>query len=159
MPTEWHVLNWRGLKSSPGWPREALNAPSKRRLLSTGARITGARHRGLPLPGSANCSPDLSLSSKAHAKLRKVCLSPAEADEAPAPACRTIRGSAFRSGAAAGESCAGSETVTNQSEGVCSTGGHSQPGWRGDGEGTDASAGRKARLCIPSRLVHKVIKG
>lgn len=41
-----HVLNWRGLKSSPDWPWEALNAPSKQSLLSTAAQITRVRHRG-----------------------------------------------------------------------------------------------------------------
>lgn len=44
--TQCHVLNQRGLKSSPNWPREALNLPSKWRLLSTAAQITGVRHRG-----------------------------------------------------------------------------------------------------------------
>lgn len=46
LPTECHVLSRRGLKSSPDWPWEALNAPSKRRLLSTAAQITGVRHKG-----------------------------------------------------------------------------------------------------------------
>lgn len=46
LPSKCHVLNQRDLKSSPNWPREALNAPSKQRLLSTVAQITGMRHRG-----------------------------------------------------------------------------------------------------------------
>lgn len=45
LPTKCHVLNWRGLKSSPDWPWEALNAPSKQRLLSVAAQITGVRRR------------------------------------------------------------------------------------------------------------------
>lgn len=49
------------------------------------AQITGVRHRGLPLLASAACSPSPAPRAK-HTRSFQMCLSPAEAEEAEAPA-------------------------------------------------------------------------
>ena len=99
-----------------------------------GAQITGVRHGGLPLRGSANCSPNPALSSKAHAQLLKMCLSPTEANEAQAAARRAVRGLAFRSRSAGlqpGKAVLAARcgVSTKRSGGVCSMGWHTQAGF------------------------------